>query len=912
MSTREDIDGNAEDEPYLDDVERVIAECLELPEERWEEALSRACDSRPELSSRIRRRFGLLVKAGVAESSSAVLKVDAELPDRLGEFRLLGRQGGGGMGLVFLAEQESTGRRVALKIARPDQLLLPHTRERFRREVETIATLDHPSIVKIVAVGEDTGIPWFAMEHVDGATLAEVLREVRGKDPDRLRGQDLLRIIRTHSSSAEDAAAAPADELFGGSWTRAIVRIMLEVANALQHAHDCGILHRDLKPSNVLVGGDGRVLLIDFGLALGKSSSPLTQTGVQVGSLPYLSPEQIRLPSRGDVSTDVYSFGVSLYELLTLRSPFLDGDSERTRQRILAADPEPVRRLNPGVSIDLATLVEVAMERDPLRRYPTAAALAEDLARVVHGRKVVARRPSGWTRTRRFIERHPVGMSAALLVMAQVITAQAWLGLQWKSGRRHSEETLQKTQSALEQAMIARNDAETAKESAEQILEQTKKLLDQQSLRVLPAEADELFPLTEQVLPGIEIWLKRAEEQIARKPVLDKRLLHLEAALRALDPSAAQSETLRAEIEAVRRELRSIERLERKKSQVLEQRRVAEGMRERSIDGEEAAAAWKAAVEEIFLSEIYGGLEVEPQLGLVPLGPDPVSGLFEFWHVQSGERPEPNEDPSLPSRWKIKPETGMVLVLVPGQRFMLGARQPNGDRKSGPNIDPMAARYEGPPQEIDLDPFFISKYEATLGQWFRHADVEMGFPMSDTRGLAFPTGFIDHQEAVQWAERNGLSLPTEAQWECAARGGTRSVYFTGDEFESLEGCVNLCGRERARLSDAVVIEDYRDAFVDDAPVCTLRPNPYGLFHVIGNVAEWCLDGFLPYEALGTKVEVRDGDGLRFSDLPVMSAVLRGGSFMSTALQARSAARADHWIMVRTLSIGLRPARMLER
>src|SRR5690606_32092732 len=212
-------------------------------------------------------------------------------PERLGDFRLLERLGGGGMGVVYRAEQVSLRREVALKLVRPDQLYFPGTRERFRREVAIVAGLSHPGIVPVYAFGEEDGLPFFAMEYVRGATLAETLDALRGGTFGPAGGEAIAAAIAARSASADDGAASA---MFEGAWEQICTRIAREIAEALEHAHRRGVVHRDVKPSNVMVTSSGRVMLLDFGLSSTSGSERITRSGSVLGSLAYMAPEQLR------------------------------------------------------------------------------------------------------------------------------------------------------------------------------------------------------------------------------------------------------------------------------------------------------------------------------------------------------------------------------------------------------------------------------------------------------------------------------------------------------------------------------------------------------------------------------------------------------------------------------------------
>ncbi len=298
----------------------LVAKALEHLERDGPDALEALCREHPARAAALRARVQQLRAIGFVGAPST----DAPLPERIGGFRILSRLGGGGMGVVFLAEQEGLGRQVALKLVRPDLLYFPGARERFAREVEAVARLAHPGIVPVFAGGEDNGIPYYAMERVRGASLEEVLASLAGRDPSQLSGADLRRAVEQlvaareaprKASRGESRHSGAGELLFAGSWSSACLRIARAVALALQHAHECGVLHRDIKPSNIMLTPDGRVLLLDFGLATAEGSERLTGTGAQLGSLAWMSPEQVRGEHATlDGRTDVYSLGATLYE----------------------------------------------------------------------------------------------------------------------------------------------------------------------------------------------------------------------------------------------------------------------------------------------------------------------------------------------------------------------------------------------------------------------------------------------------------------------------------------------------------------------------------------------------------------------------------------------------------------------
>jgi WD40 repeat protein/serine/threonine protein kinase len=390
----------------------LVARCLERYEAEGSAGVDALCRDHPGHAAALRRRVDFLRRMGLIGGEPAAV---ADVPAVLGGFRLVRKLGEGGMGVVYLAEQESPRRSVALKLVRPDQLVFDGARERFRREVDAIARLQHPAIVPIHAVGEDGGIPWFAMERIVGTTLGEVLKHLEGASARELDGRALARAIAACTPAEADAGDPERAYVFDGSWSDACFRLIRQVADALDHAHRRGVLHRDLKPSNIMVTPSGRALLVDFGLAMTKGTGRLTRTGALLGSLPYLAPEQVGSGRTVDVRTDVYGLGVTLFELLTLRLPFASDSTEATLRWIESGPRPSLRALNAALSSDAETVCQKAIERDPARRYATVADLARDLDNVLQRRTIDARRPGAWRRAREWTRRHPAKSVALAL-----------------------------------------------------------------------------------------------------------------------------------------------------------------------------------------------------------------------------------------------------------------------------------------------------------------------------------------------------------------------------------------------------------------------------------------------------------------------------------------------------------------
>ena len=312
---------------------------------------------------------------------SSPIKCNApQIPD----FEIVAELGRGGMGIVYQANQISLGRTVALKVL-PLATADPLAASRFQREAETAAALHHTNIVPIYAVGQSSGIHWFAMQRIDGAPLDHLLR--------------------THPHGVDS------DE---------VARIGIEAADALAHAHRCGIIHRDIKPSNLMIESSGRVWLTDFGLARRELDVAATATGALVGTPRYMSPEQVYAsPDQPlDCRSDIYSLGATLYEIATGTVLFDGATPLDVLQQIRTADPPRPRAVRPGMPRDLEVVLQKCLSKRPADRYQRAEDLVSDLRAIREGRPIQARGVPLWTVLRRRAARHRQRIKLAATTIA--------------------------------------------------------------------------------------------------------------------------------------------------------------------------------------------------------------------------------------------------------------------------------------------------------------------------------------------------------------------------------------------------------------------------------------------------------------------------------------------------------------
>lgn len=350
--------------------------------------------------------------------------------DHLGDYKIIREVGRGGMGIVYEARQESLGRQVALKVLPARRFRSERELHRFRREAQAVARLHHSHIVEIYGVGEQDGVHYFAMRYVTGRGLERVIADLRErlglvddaaetsvlKEPQQARHGSLSSIHTSSSlllSRALTSLPDSIDSTTASSRFRAAARIGIQVAEALQYAHERGIQHRDVKPSNLLIDRHEVVWLSDFGLAkLDLDAVDITESDDLIGTLKYMPPEA--LTGKIDHRSDIYSLGLTLYELVTLR-PALDG-SDRAQLLEQVKDPQVAapRWLVPDIPRDLETIILKAMAADLDQRYQTASELAADLERFLNREPIRARPQSLLTKFRRWVERKPLMAFLAL------------------------------------------------------------------------------------------------------------------------------------------------------------------------------------------------------------------------------------------------------------------------------------------------------------------------------------------------------------------------------------------------------------------------------------------------------------------------------------------------------------------
>ncbi len=371
---------------------------------------------------------------------------------QLGEFRLLREIGRGGMGVVYEAEQLSLRRRVALKVLPFMAAIDPRQLQRFKNEALAAANLRHENIVAVYGVGCELGVHYYAMQLIEGQSVAGLIGELRRRDRPGTApapGAETQPVAPAHALETQ-ATDGRGDHLVATAhrdrWANTrryhawVAGLGRQAALALEYAHQTGVVHRDVKPANLLLDPRGQLWVTDFGLAQVAGDAGITMTGEILGTLRYSSPEQARA-RRGlvDHRTDIYSLGATLYELLTLRPIYEGHDRHELLRQIADEEPRAPRAVDPTVPAELETIVLKALAKEPAERYATVQDFADDLSRFLDDRPILARRPTRVERLRKWTRRHPLVIGAGTALLA-LLTAGSLVSAALIHGERRKAE----------------------------------------------------------------------------------------------------------------------------------------------------------------------------------------------------------------------------------------------------------------------------------------------------------------------------------------------------------------------------------------------------------------------------------------------------------------------------------------
>lgn len=988
------------DDPHtgLDPVDAIIEEFLARRRRGERPSVEEFAACYPERADELRSVLPALalvedLKTDAGESSTGPGRradpPSVASPARLGDYQVIREIGRGGMGVVFEAEQVSLGRLVALKVLPAPWLCDARRVQRFEREARAAARLHHTNIVPVFGVGRDDGHLYYVMQLIRGRGLDEVLDELRrlrrgdpaaggqGRRDEPEKGGDVptADVARSLLSGRCDAAAddagaisptavltdtPPTGPVPGDPATvaptagsdrapetstladgdrqlaRNVAKLGIQVAEALEYAHRQGVLHRDIKPSNLLLDASGNVWVTDFGLAKATDSADLTLSGDLVGTLRYMAPERFR--GVADARSDVYSLGLTLYELLAMRPAFDELDRSCLIRQVTLEEPPRLRSLDRSAPPDLETIIHKAMARDPAGRYATAGALAEDLKRFVDGRPILARRVGAGERAWRWCRRNPAvaGLGAASVLLLVALAVGSIAAALWM---RRQRDLLVDARDRAEQSERARK------------LELVDALL-----RVAP----DGFPVLIDTLAGSRDLARPALRRRFDDPGASPRA-RLRAAMAltilgdgradflregVLTAPAAESRNLGRALAAIKSVVvRPLEEQARAERDPAARARLASALLQL---GEPAAARRALAlrpdpVDRVTLihmfPEIHGNTAALPALLRADGDPAFVSGLclalagVEPAELGADERAELTS--ALLDRLRAAPDGATHSAAAYALRRW-GVDLPSIPASAGPapgrgwfvcasgltmievppGVFPMGGDgSEQPPTPVVMPrPFFLSDREVPAGLFRRFLaesagrnEIEPGHgPATDTTDDE-PVTFVSWTDAIlfcNWLSRRegrrpayvrsgpgtldwtfdraseGFRLPTHAESEYALRADTTTRFITGEEPDWLAHYGNI---DRMRPE----------------PGGRRMPNDYGLFDMLGNVWERSFDRvptdlpLVPIEPVGPI----DGE----------TRAMSGGAFGAGGYYARSAVTHENDAFERGQSLGFRVA-----
>jgi serine/threonine protein kinase/formylglycine-generating enzyme required for sulfatase activity/Flp pilus assembly protein TadD len=874
------------------------------------------------------------------------------------------------MGVVFEAEQLSLGRHVALKVLTAHRHLKPLERERFQQEARAAARLHHTNIVPVFGLGEQDGLHYYVMQFIPGLSLDKVLGDIKrlslmeGDDDavQTLALDDSAEIVRNMLSGTisvshvglDEASASktrsplgspgrvgapdsvpstplPCGEALPGilrsddKYFRSVTLVGIQVAEALGYAHAQGTLHRDIKPSNLILDTQGRIWITDFGLAKVAKEQELTREGDIVGTLRYMAPE--RFAGVSDPGCDVYSLGLTLYEMVSLQPPFAAVDRAELIKQITDAKLAPLRQIRPNVPHDLETIILKAIDPEPSRRYDGAFKLAEDLRNFLEDRPINARRTVPLERFSRWCRRNPLVASLTMLVavlMATVTVGSIYsvqsLRVERDARTQELAEKLLTTPAANFPHILAALESGRGEAWHDWILPRLNTIVSAEAVNAaLKIRAAVILALLgepkrdflvealrsapESEYGNIVLALKKDREaalgsllRFAAAQHDPSMKVRLACALLGLGDHEAAREILSFSQDTSLRTafIHSFSSFNLDLSQVPDLLRSCEdpalgsglcaavGMVDPGVLPVTVRDRLEAAFLELYRNAPWGSTHSAAgwalrrwQVGLPLLEPVRFASPDRKWFVNS---------------------TGMTLVEVPPGVAALGdASTPH----SAPRFVYLTRSFYMLDREVSAGLF--AEFMADSGYPSDLKPVDWPGPSRAVSPTAdCPVQNVSLGDAIlfaNWLSRkegretcyfrlgkdrwrcdfraNGYRLPTEAEWERGCRAGTTTAFFIGDEVERISAYAHM-GLQGAR------------------PGASFLPNGLGLFDMMGNVWERCWDGYQPSRSgapRGRMLEI-DPVGIAYHLAPGMKTVVRGGGVGSDVFDFKSGRRLD--------------------
>ncbi len=800
----------------------------------------------PHLSEELKEYFSTI------ESLDRYVQGQEERPPAkpvFGDFQILREIGSGGMGVVFLAEQLSLRRLVALKLLRAPLAQSYKTVERFRREAEIAARFHHPNIVSVYLVGEREGYCFFAMEYVEGVTLARLLVRLRETGVEQLSEVDIQRTIGDFLGPQEKEDVPPPEPQRPLSYFGAVARMIAEIADSLAYAHARGVIHRDVKPSNILVNRQIVPQLADFGVAKDVGLPNLSIPGDLLGTPYYMSPE-LAMAGRITVDhrTDVYSLGVTLFEMLTLAVPFAGKSSAEVLRKIMLEPTPPPRRFNPRIPRDLQIIAMRAMEKDPTHRYEGAADMAEDLRRYLRYEPIHATAPGFLRVAGRYVKRH----RAAAVVLAVLSLA----GFGTTAAVVHAVRRAQ-LQEAIEQARERESTDQPNYPFTLPSARDAWRAIETRFGRDVPEVKDGLERTERSIEHEVSSFIARGESEMK---AVGQGGLHYFMAEDAFDGAL---------------------RLRPDDSTIRARRDEAGGLFPVDIRSNPDGATItihpiETTTGQILAPESFG---VTPRVGV-------ALRVGWYWVVieKAGfgfgelalEVKRGESSRMLVVDLKPTDEVTRDMILIPRGAYRTGSNAGDVNER-----DAMGRFFEKPEVVVEVSEYYIDASEVSNEEYARFVLATNHPPPSHwaASGNTFAAGLerypvvnVSWGDARAYAEWAGKRLPLEIEWEIACRGANGLIYAWGDAFDP----------SRAILGTTP--PDPGHPGVRTRPVDSMEAgrSPFGLFHMVGNVQEWVWDPWSPREGVVRKDPRYEPRGQR---------VVRGSSFEdTTAEECRCSAR----------------------
>jgi len=960
----------------------LFFEALKIAPEGRTSFLEKECGSDLELRREVDSLLMSHEEAGdFLENPAIAMSPDIELfrvvkdvkqvvPGKIGQYKIIKVLGEGGMGIVYLAEQKSpVSREVALKVIKRG-MDSKEAVARFDLERQALAMMAHASISSVYDAGvTEQGQLYYVMEYVSGPSITDYCNKKHLTTKERLALfiQVCHAVQHAHQKGIIHRDLKPSNVLMAHEGAKAAPKII-----------DFGVA----KDTDQELGSKTRYTMLGSIVGTPEYMSPeqadLGQldidTRTDIYTLGVLLYELLVGQTPFDFSNSSGKRYSDIQHRIQKEVP------EKPSQRVCNLGDKPLcdrqnrgggfKALRKQLQGDLDWIVMKAMEKDRMLRYASASELAADVARHMNNEPVQAGPPSAVYRFKKFVSKNRktvTGVSALLCVLILGLSislrlyfiaekaesvAKQRLEDYYKLSDLYLVNSLTEDAEKLWPARIRKipeieNWLEKAETLKSRLGNHRDKLNDMRRRSLFYNDdakiSDRATHPKAEYLEGLKKIKGRLENVIReKKPVADAMGGDIKTKEKIIN-APLQLASINETIESVENEILNGRRtwiFEDTEEQLLHDRLtrlvdelevfassggVMENVRKRIQTAREVERKtlvdfkdeWSKAVKsigDIRTCPLYGGLVIKPQEGLIPFGRDPDSGLFEFAAPETGALPSRGQDKKI----RMESDSCLILILVPGGSFKMGASNRQEDRLSNGNYDPWAFPREGPVHEVKIQPYFISKYEMTREQWRKISSqaYDPFCPIDDQtidesiNNEAVPVIYLSWLDCRKYLNRIGLDLPTEAQWEFAARAASSSIWCTGNDKLSVKGAANLRDIEAKKegLPIGRIHEDWlNDGFSRIAPIGCFRPNSYGLHDVIGNVYEWCLDGYEVYE-----YPINEGDGKRILDqLDAESHVVRGGSWYTLAVFARSAFRVDIQPMRRTEELGVRPAGGLE-